>query len=158
MVVSSSFSATLRAGLNSSKAGCSLSSTANSARAALSPPFAVFCTRSRRRSTVARSASASSIWMVSMSRRGSIESSTWTTVSLSKQRTTETIVSVSRIACRNWFPMPSPCEEPRTRPAMSTNSTLAGTITSVFTNFASGPNRSSGTATTPTFGLLVENA
>ena len=41
---------------------------------------------------------------------------------------------------------------------MSTNSTVAGTITLVFTIFASGASRSSGTVTTPTLGLLVENA
>src|SRR2546430_8789009 len=34
---------------------CSLSRTSSSARAVFSPLFAVFCTRSRRRSTVARS-------------------------------------------------------------------------------------------------------
>jgi hypothetical protein len=37
-------------------------------------------------------------------------------------------------------------------PAMSRNSTVAGTIFSVLTSRASGSNRSSGTETTPTFG------
>jgi hypothetical protein len=40
---------------------------------------------------------------------------------------------------------------------MSTNSTVAGTITSVLTTFASGSSLSSGTATTPTFGSMVAN-
>src|ERR1044071_300125 len=48
--------------------------------------------------------------------------------SSSKQRTTCTTVSVSRIFARNWFPSPSPFDAPRTSPAMSRNSTVAGTI------------------------------
>ena len=50
------------------------------------------------------------------------------TLSSSKQRTTWTIASVSRMLARNWLPRPSPFDAPATRPAMSTNSTIAGTI------------------------------
>ncbi len=48
--------------------------------------------------------------------------------SLSKQRTTCTIASTSRIWDRNLLPRPSPLLAPRTRPAMSTNSTTAGVV------------------------------
>ena len=38
------------------------------------------------------------------------------------------MASVSRMFARNWLPRPSPWLAPATRPAMSTNSTVAGTI------------------------------
>ena len=38
--------------------------------------------------------------------------------------------SVSRMFARNWLPSPSPCDAPFTSPAMSTNSTTAGTMRS----------------------------
>ena len=49
------------------------------------------------------------------------------TLSSSKQRTTWTMASVSRMLARNWLPRPSPLEAPSTRPAMSTNSMAVGT-------------------------------
>ena len=74
------------------------------------------------------SASASSVSMISMSRIGSTLPATCITLSSSKQRTTCTMASVSRMLARNWLPRPSPLEAPATRPAMSTNSTMAGWI------------------------------
>ena len=74
------------------------------------------------------SASASSVSMISMSRSGSTLPETCTTLSSAKQRTTCTMASVSRMLARNWLPRPSPFEAPATRPAMSTNSTMAGWI------------------------------
>ena len=52
---------------------------------------------------------------------------------------------------------PSPCEAPRTRPAMSTNVTVAGTIGAPSYSAASWASRWSGTATTPTLGSIVAN-
>ena len=46
---------------------------------------------------------------------------------------------------------------PRTMPAMSTTRTAAGTIFSVSMNWLMTVSRSSGTATTPTFGSIVAN-
>src|SRR3954467_4356002 len=68
--------------------------------------------------------------MTSMSATGSTLPATWITFSSSKQRTTLTIASVSRMWLRNWLPRPSPLLAPATRPAMSTNSTIAGTTRS----------------------------
>jgi hypothetical protein len=56
---------------------------------------------SRRFSADARSASASSICIVSISRTGCTEPSTWMIFSSSKQRTTWMTASVSRILARN---------------------------------------------------------
>ena len=70
---------------------------------------------------------------------------TWTMSLSSKQRTTWTIASTSRMCWRNLLPRPSPFDAPRTRPAMSTNSIAAGTIFVVFAIFASGARRASGT-------------
>jgi hypothetical protein len=81
-------------------------------------------------STVPRSARHSSVWMTSMSEIGSTLPATWITLSSSKQRTTLTMASVSRMWARNWLPRPSPWLAPATRPAMSTNSTMAGTMRS----------------------------
>ena len=61
---------------------------------------------------------------------------TWTMSASSKQRTTCAIASVSRMCDRNLLPRPSPCDAPATRPAMSTNSTVVGTIFSGSTIFA----------------------
>ena len=63
--------------------------------------------------------------VVEMSRRGSMEPSTWVMFSSSKQRTTSTMAAHSRMLPRNWLPRPSPLLAPRTRPAMSMKSTEA---------------------------------
>ena len=68
----------------------------------------------------------SSRLIVSISRAGSMEPSTWIILVSSKQRTTCTIASTSRILARNWFPSPSPLLAPFTSPAISTNSIVAG--------------------------------
>ena len=95
--------------------------------------------------------------MTSMSETGSTLPATWMTFSSSKQRTTLTIASVSRMWARNWLPRPSPFDAPATRPAMSTNSTIAGTIRSGLTIAASCASRGSGSSTMPTFGSIVQN-
>ena len=61
-----------------------------------------------RRSRLSRSASISSVSTVSASRTGSIEPSTWVTSASSKQRSTWTMASTSRMLARNWLPRPSP--------------------------------------------------
>jgi len=66
------------------------------------------------------------------------------------------MASQSRILVRNLFPKPSPVEAPLTKPAMSTNSTIAGTIWLVLTILAKTGNLSSGTSTTPTLGSMVQ--
>ena len=81
-----------------------------------------------RRSRISISEKISSRLMVSMSRSGSTLPSTWITLGSSKQRTTWTMASTSRILDRNWFPRPSPLEAPFTRPAISTNSMTAGVV------------------------------
>ena len=95
--------------------------------------------------------------MVSMSRLGSMLPSTWTMSSFSKQRTTWTMASTSRILERNLLPRPSPLEAPLTRPAMSTNSMVAGVYFSGWYISASLSRRLSGTATMPTLGSMVQN-
>ncbi len=91
-----------------------------------------------------------------MSEIGSTLPVTWITFGSSKQRTTFTIASVSRMCDRNWLPKPSPLDAPATSPAMSTNSTIAGTMRSGFTISASFPRRGSGSSTMPTFGSIVQ--
>src|SRR5690606_39121016 len=108
-------------------------------------------------STDSRSASASSVSMVSMSAIGSTLLLTWMTSSFSKQRTTWVIASTSRIWARNLLPRPSPLAAPATRPAMSTNSTVVGSTRCGLTISASAFRRGSGTGTTPTFGSIVQN-
>ena len=125
--------------------------------ASLSPERAFLFSRWIAFSTVPMSASASSVWITSMSSSGLILPATCTTLSSSKQRTTLTMASVSRMWARNWLPSPSPLEAPATRPAMSTNSTTAGTTRSGLTISASAFKRGSGTSTTPTFGSMVQN-
>jgi len=46
---------------------------------------------------------------------------------------------------------------PRTSPAMSTNSSWVGTISADFARRAQTASRSSGTATRPTLGSIVQN-
>src|SRR5690606_13591430 len=108
-------------------------------------------------STDSRSASASSVSMVSMSAIGSTLLLTWMTSSFSKQRTTWVIASTSRMCARNLLPSPSPLAAPATSPAMSTNSTAVGSTRCGLTISASALRRGSGTGTTPTFGSIVQN-
>ena len=75
----------------------------------------------------------------------------------SKQRTTWAIARVSRTLARNRFPSPSPCDAPATSPAMSTNSTVAGTTRSGRQMAAIRSSRESGTGTMPTLGSMVQN-
>ena len=78
------------------------------------------------------------------------------TISLDlKARTTWQMAWHSRMWARNLLPRPSPLDAPSTRPAMSTNSTVAGTILLVSYILASTSRRSSGTGTMPTFGSMV---
>ena len=79
-------------------------------------------------SRISRSEKISSRLIVSISLSGSILPSTCTILLFSKQRTTCTIASTSRIFARNWFPSPSPFDAPFTSPAISTNSIAAGMI------------------------------
>ena len=110
-----------------------------------------------RRSNTSISEKINSKLIVSISRRGSTLPSTWITLLSSKQRTTWTIASTSRIFARNWFPRPSPLEAPFTSPAISTNSIVAGTIFAESYISDSTLRRWSGTATIPIFGSIVQN-
>ena len=110
-----------------------------------------------RRSRISRSEKISSRLIVSMSRTGFTEPSTCTTFASSKQRTTWTIASTSRMFAKNWFPSPSPFDAPFTRPAISTNSITAGVVFAEWYISVKSFSRSSGTATTPTFGSIVQN-
>ena len=96
---------------------------------------------------------------------------------VSEQKLTWTIESHSRMLARNLLPRPSPVLAPLTRPAMSTNSMLVGTsffdfdrslnicghgrlcccICSVRIKESLTCNLSSGTATTPMLGSMVQN-
>ena len=67
-----------------------------------------FSTLAWRFSTVSRSASSSSVLMMSMSCSGLTPPATWTTSGSSKQRTTWQMASVARMWPRNWLPRPSP--------------------------------------------------
>ena len=92
-----------------------------------------------------------------MSRTGSTLPSTCVMFSSSKQRTTCTMASTSRMWERNLLPRPSPLDAPRTSPAMSTNSMMAGVYFSGWYISASTSRRLSGTGTTPVFGSIVQN-
>ena len=67
------------------------------------------------------------------------------------------MASVCRMFPRNWLPSPSPFDAPLTSPAMSTISTVAGTMRPGWTISASLVSRSSGTVMTPTLGSMVQN-
>ena len=67
------------------------------------------------------------------------------------------MASVSRMLARNLLPRPSPFEAPATSPAMSTNSTAAGTTFCGCAISAMTSSRGSGTSTMPTFGSMVQN-
>ena len=110
-----------------------------------------------RRSKISISEKISSRLMVSISRNGLIFPSTCTTLSSSKQRTTCTIASTSRIFAKNWLPRPSPLLAPFTSPAMSTNSITAGVTFLEWYISPSILSRSSGTGTIPTLGSIVQN-
>ena len=125
--------------------------------ASFSPLFINFAMRSTALSITARSARANSVLMTSTSEIGLMRPATCTISSWSKQRTTCAMASVSRICARNLLPRPSPCEAPATNPAMSTNSTVVGTIFSGRTIAASAASRPSGTGTMPTLGSMVQN-
>ncbi len=92
-----------------------------------------------------------------MSDKGFTLPATCTTLLSSKQRTTCAIASVSRMLARNWLPSPSPFDAPATRPAMSTNSTVAGITFCGFAIAAITASRGSGTSTMPTLGSIVQN-
>ena len=92
-----------------------------------------------------------------MSLAGSTVPSTWVTSSSRKTRVTWQIAADSRMWERNLLPSPSPSDAPRTMPAMSTNSTVAGSTFAEANSSASRGSRSSGTPTTPTLGSIVAN-
>ena len=113
--------------------------------------------RARRLSTVWRSARTSSVLTVSMSSPGFTRPSTWATSGSSKTRTTWHTASESRMLARNLLPSPCPVDAPRTRPAMSTKLTVAGTTLAEENISARRASLESGTGTTPTFGSIVAN-
>jgi hypothetical protein len=122
-----------------------------------SPPRDALRALSSRLLTLSRSLRISSVSMVSMSASGFTRPSTCTTFGSSKQRTTCAMASQSRMLVRNALPRPSPLLAPFTRPAMSTNSTVAGMIFCGLKYCVSVTIRGSGTSTTPTFGSMVQN-
>ena len=153
-----SSSVNARTGCASFNWGRSLSSrSALSATASLSPLLAVRITLVNCFSQDSKSASASSVLIVSISASGSILLATWITLGSSKQRTTWAIASVSRMLAKNWLPRPSPFEAPATSPAISTNSIVAGMLRSGLTKAAISPCRGSGMGTTPVLGSIVQN-
>ncbi len=103
-------------------------STSSARISSLLPILAARAVLSRRFSTVSRSFRHNSRSIISLSRTGLTEPSTCTTLSSSKQRTTCTMASTSRILAKNWLPKPSPLLAPLIRPAMSTISTVVGCV------------------------------
>ncbi len=95
--------------------------------------------------------------IVSMSSAGETLPSTCTTFGSEKARTTWQIAEASRMLARNALPRPCPLDAPRTRPAMSTKETGAGSTFCEEKISASLASRSSGSPTTPTFGSMVAN-
>ena len=77
--------------------------------------------------------------------------------SSSKQRSTCSTASTSRIAPRNLLPSPSPFDAPRTSPAMSLISSWVGTVLADLPIRASVSSRGSGTGTRPILGSIVQN-
>ena len=152
---SSSLRATLRAAPPASSSTWMRSRTASSSWASLLVRTC-FLSRSRRFSTWERSARPSSRLITSASRAGPTEPLTWITSSFSKQRTTCTIASTSRMLARNLLPRPSPWLAPFTSPAISTNSTRVAMISLLELSAASWSSRGSGTETTPEFGSIVQ--
>ena len=154
--MSSSATVTLRAGRPSASAAFAASSSRACTAASLSPPLSLRARPAIRFSTLSRSASISSVSTVSASASGSTRPSTWVTSASSKQRSTWAIASHSRMLARNWLPSPSPLLAPRTSPAMSTKVIRAGITRALFAIPASRSSRGSGTATSPTFGSMVQ--
>ena len=66
------------------------------------------------------------------------------------------MASTSRILARNRLPKPSPLDAPRTSPAISMNSNWVGTVRAEPAMAESFRNRSSGTATRPVLGSMVQ--
>ena len=118
---SSSSSSTERTGKPFSKASRRRCKMSASILYFLSPVFCIFFALSRYFVTLSRSAKINSRLMISISLTGSTDCSTCVILLSSKQRTTCTIASTSRIWLKNLLPRPSPFEAPLTRPAMSTN-------------------------------------
>ena len=111
-----------RAGLPSARCANNFSSSARSAFDSASPPRDFLTKAVMRRSMESISASINSVSTVCASRTGSTSPSTWVISLSSKQRSTCAMASTSRILPKNWLPSPSPLDAPRTRPAISTNS------------------------------------
>ena len=153
---SSSFISAVIAGFPASRCGKILSMTSSSLLASLSFPLDFFSRDTLRFVNEAWSAKMSSALMISMSLRGSTVPNSWMISSSSKQRTTCTIASVSRILAKNLLPRPAPSEAPWTNPAISTNSIAAGMTFSELDMLLRTSNLESGTVTTPTFGSIVQ--
>ncbi len=130
--------------------------TSISALALASPDFAIFCVRSILFTTLSRSDKISSKLMVSMSLTGLMLPSTCVMLSFSKHLTTCTIASTSLIWLKNLLPRPSPFDAPLTSPAISTKSIIAGITFLELFSFLKSSSLWSGTATTPTFGSIVQ--
>ncbi len=126
-VSSSSAVSTDAAGLPSSSSASSLLQKTTAFFSNGSWPLAARSALSSLRCTVSRSFKISSVSIVSISAIGSTRLSTCTMFSSSKHRTTWATASASRILLKKALPLPSPFEAPFTSPAMSTNSTVAGT-------------------------------
>ncbi len=148
---------TVRADLACNRASRIRLRKACSTCASLLPVLAARLTFSRRFSTVSKSFNCNSISIVSLSRIGLTLPSTWTILSLSKQRNTWMIALHSLIFAKNWLPKPSPLLAPFTKPAISTISTVAICTRSGFTNSSNLAIRGSGTLTTPMLGSMVQN-
>ena len=146
-----------RAGLPSRNSTSARLTRSSCSLASLSLPLAFLARLSTRFSRLSRSASISSVSMVSISASGAILPSTWVMSESSKQRTTCATASTSRMVARNWLPRPSPFEAPRTRPAISTKVSRVGMICADLAIADSLSSRGSGTATSPTFGSMVQN-
>ena len=121
-----------RAGLPSRSSTSARLTRSSCSFASLSLPLAFLARLSTRFSRLSRSASISSVSMVSISASGAILPSTWVMSESSKQRTTCATASTSRMVARNWLPRPSPLEAPRTRPAISTKVSRVGMICAGF--------------------------
>ena len=147
---------TARAEIPCSKAAFTRSYRSSCFRASLSPMDACLATFCMRVSTVSKSFNCNSVSMTSLSRIGSTLPSTWTMLSSSKHRNTCKMAWVSRMLAKNLLPSPSPLLAPFTRPAMSTISTVVGTVFCGWTISTSFSNRSSGTLMTPRFGSMVQ--
>ena len=132
--------------------------SATRSRSASLENFTSLASRGKALSSVWRSANINSVEMISTSRAGSTSPSTWLTSGSSNTRTTWQIASVSRMCARNLLPRPCPSDAPRTRPAMSTKRTVAGTILAEELISASTLSRGSGMPTMPTLGSTVAKA